>query len=80
MINIPNFVLFVLLYLEIYAACANFPSAKSKRAGFKPAPTNPDSFLRPLRSLRPFFNSVAAVPRYVLRGDDIFTVNPVEPF
>ncbi len=32
------------------------------------APTNPDSFLRPLRSLRPIFNSVAAEPRQVLRG------------
>ena len=29
---------FVLLSLIICAACANCPSAKSKRAGFKPAP------------------------------------------
>jgi len=49
---VSSFVLVVLPSLIICAACANCPSAKSKRAGFKPAPTNPDSFLRPLRFLR----------------------------
>ena len=50
-----------------------FRRAESQRAGFKPTPTNPNSFLRFLRALRfnnPILKSflVAAVPRYVLCG------------
>jgi len=41
---------------------ANFRCANSQRTGFKPAPTTPVAFLRPLRSLRPFFFAVAAAP------------------
>jgi len=57
-----NFVIFVLLPEIVCAACANSSMSQDKKAGFKPAPT-PDSFLRPLRSLRPFFFSVAALRR-----------------
>ncbi|MGZ8435699.1 MAG: hypothetical protein ACXW6T_15400 [Candidatus Binatia bacterium] len=42
------------------ALWANFSMRKSQEGGFH---TRPDTFLRPLRSLRPFFFSVAALPR-----------------
>ena len=41
-----------------------FRCANSQRAGLKAALTNPFSFLRPLRSLRPCFSSIAAVLRF----------------
>ncbi|MGZ8485666.1 MAG: hypothetical protein ACXWZQ_17365 [Candidatus Binatia bacterium] len=59
----------VLLSVIICLAWANFSMRQSQEGGFQTRPYDCRYFLRPLRSLRPFFFLAAAAPRCDLGGE-----------